>query len=60
MTTVSVPGVSPCFIERAQRGRLVLGTQEPSGDWARRQPPVEPVGGASIMATLLAERDEGR
>lgn len=56
----SLSGVSPRSIELAQRGRLVLGEREPTGDWARAEPPVETVGGASIVAALHAERNEGR
>jgi len=43
----------------AQRGRLVLGEREPTGDWALHQPPIETIGGVSIVAALLAERNEG-
>jgi len=53
-------GISPRSIELAQRGRLVLGERAPTGDWALRRPPIEPIAGASIVAALLAERDEGR
>ncbi len=55
----SLRGVSPRSIELAQRGRLVLGEREPTGDWALHQPPIETIGGVSIVAALLAERDEG-
>lgn len=51
--------LSPRSIELAQRGRLVLGEREPTGDWARHQPPIETIGGVSIVAALLAARDEG-
>lgn len=55
----SLSGVSPRSIELAQRGRLVLGEREPTGDWALHQPPIETIGGVSIVAALLAERNEG-
>ena len=52
-------GVPPRCIELAQRGRLVLGEREPTGDWALHQPPIKTIGGVSIVAALLAERNEG-
>jgi prevent-host-death family protein len=55
----SVSGVSAKAIELAQRGRLVPAERAPTGDWARQHAPVEPVGGVSIVAALLAERGEG-
>jgi hypothetical protein len=52
-------GIPASAIELAQRGRLILPSQEPDVSWMRL-PIGEPVAGASLVQALLDERDSSR